>query len=166
MYPKHLVYPPGGGEIQLEQLRAALPQYCYHPPIEKADEMVCDMEMTTAYPTNITELVPVIPSAERGKKMLQERRPLKELDRGGRVDDVDEELEKLFEDPPSFPPHEQLDIDPIEQQMEQLMLEREKEIGYQMDKDASEKENQPVDAASKSAFHFTPSMSEDRPSDR
>ena len=32
MYPKDQVYPKEGGEVQLEQLRARLPQYC--PPAQ------------------------------------------------------------------------------------------------------------------------------------
>lgn len=162
MYPKDQVYPPGGGELQLEQLRAALPQYRYRPPEEKQDEMACDMEMTTAYPGNITELVPVVPSAERGKKVLLERKPLKELKkRRGESDDVDEEFERLFTDHPSTPPPVQLEVDPIEQQMEQLMLERERE-SYQLQPDVRDKENLPVASPKKNMYQFTPSMTEDR----
>ena len=157
MYPKNKVYPPEGGEFQLEQLRAALPQYRYHPP----EETDCDMEMTTAYPGNITELVPVIPSAERGKKVLLERKPAKGLEEKGGLGSVDEEFERLFLDHPA-PPAQQVEVDPIEQEMEQLMLERERENSYQLQQAVTDKENLVKTSTNKTAFQFSPSMTEDK----
>ncbi len=69
-YPKLLVYPTaGGGEFQLEQLRACLPQYRPDFPDDSAGEMememttvnggIVDMEMTEAWPVKITTGVPL-----------------------------------------------------------------------------------------------------------
>ena len=55
-YPKYHVYPPEGGEVQLEQLRARLPKYC-PPPSHFAPKISYDdMEMTCCADTNITIL--------------------------------------------------------------------------------------------------------------
>jgi len=56
-YAKDKVYPSYGGEFQLEQLRAMLPQY--KPSFPLVDDESCDMEMTTAYPADISTMVPV-----------------------------------------------------------------------------------------------------------
>ena len=47
-YPKDMIYPPDGKEMQLEQVRALLPQY---QPIfpEYFVEGECDMELTEAF---------------------------------------------------------------------------------------------------------------------
>ena len=55
-YPKDQVYPASGGEFQLEQLRAVLPQYKVTLPIAEDDS--CDMEMTVAYTANISTMIP------------------------------------------------------------------------------------------------------------
>ena len=166
-YPKHLVYPPGGGEVQLEQIRAALPRYRYHPPLESPNETSCDMELTTACLGNITQLVPLVPSGEKGKMLLQGKL-VKKVEVGKRVEQecVEEELEKVFGDHPSPPrPVAPRAVDPIEQEMEKLMLEREEEVGESRHQwDASQKENQVSMVQSKAPFHFTPSVCEQLPS--
>ena len=82
---------------------------------------------------------------------------------------VDEELEKVFGDRPS-PPRLPVvpSVDPIEQEMEKLMLEREEEVGESKKQwDASQKENLvSMVPPSKTPFHFTPSVCEEPSSDR
>ena len=68
-YPRKLVYPPEGGEYTLEMLRASLPQYRPSFPNDCDTEEV-DMEMTMAYPINVTMNVPVIPDLFGTKKTL------------------------------------------------------------------------------------------------
>ena len=72
MYPKTLVYPCGENdttEFQLEMIRARQEKYQCQPPQE--EDNTCDMDMTEACPVNITLNVPVVPSVEKGKKVLQ-----------------------------------------------------------------------------------------------
>lgn len=72
MYPKTLVYPYGENdstEFQLEMIRARQQKYQCQPP--QQEDNTCDMDMTEACPVNITLNVPVIPSVEKGKKVLQ-----------------------------------------------------------------------------------------------
>ena len=58
-YPKELVYPREGGEIQLEQVKARLPQYT--PSFLNDSEGECDMDITMAGGGHITMHVPCVP---------------------------------------------------------------------------------------------------------
>ena len=117
------MYPPEGGEYTLEMLRASLPQYRPSFPNDCDTEEV-DMEMTMAYPINITMNVPVIPDLFGTKKtlglatkvkvdtadkentatqqhntqqcsQLVQRKPLQVLEVKDQSQAVDEELERL-----------------------------------------------------------------------
>ena len=107
MYPKDLVYPPGGEEVQLEMIRARWKKY--RPIFELTEEEngSCDMEMTEAFPVNITLNVPLIPSIERGRKILVMKEKVKEniheLSEGTELPvlnekELDQELELLCKD--------------------------------------------------------------------
>ena len=78
MYPKDLVYPPGGEEVQLEMIRARWKQYCPMFELTEEENGSCDMEMTEAFPVNITLNVPLITSIERGRKVLVMKEKAKE----------------------------------------------------------------------------------------
>ena len=70
MYPKDLVYPSGGGEIQLEMIRAEWPVYKRKFIFtEPEDNGVCDMDMTEACFGNITLNIPVLSSVEKGMRV-------------------------------------------------------------------------------------------------
>ena len=69
MYPKHLVYPCEGVEVQLEMIRAQWPIYRERMTAlnDSEDNGVCDMDMTEAFQGNITLNIPVMSSVERGR---------------------------------------------------------------------------------------------------
>lgn len=58
-YPKELVYPQEGGELQPEIVRARLPQYT--PSFLNDSGGECDMDMTMAGGGHITMHVPCVP---------------------------------------------------------------------------------------------------------
>lgn len=58
-YPKEIVYPREGGEIQLELVKARLPQYT--PSFLNDSEGECDMDITMAGGGHITVHVPCVP---------------------------------------------------------------------------------------------------------
>ena len=122
MYPKELVYLRDGSQLQLEQVRAGLPQY--HPLFTEDSAGESDMEMTEAYIGNITTFVPVLPGlfphsgiggkqagvikSEEDKenqdsrvlKSSSARKPLQLIEVREEGQSVEEELEKLCEDKP------------------------------------------------------------------
>ena len=173
MYPKHLVYPDGEGgrEVQLEQIRASLSQYRYTEPLAKQEEPDCDMEMTVAYPVHITECVPLVKSSDK-RHMLLGKKPdsQQQIARMLKIEnsEIDEKLEELFDLPPTPPPaiaaaalvKQELEEDAIDKQMEELMLEKEREC---LSSSIQEKENMPVTGVS---YPFSPSLTEDRSSTR
>lgn len=68
MYPKHLVYPSEGVEVQLEMIRAQRPIYRERMTLnDSEDNGVYDMDMTEAIQGNITLNIPVMSSVERGR---------------------------------------------------------------------------------------------------
>ncbi len=72
MYPKDLVYPPNGGELQFEMIRAQWSMY--NTSIEENE--ICDMDITEAFTANITLNIPVKSSIKQGKvvNILSENR--------------------------------------------------------------------------------------------
>ncbi len=69
-YPKDLVYPPSGEEVQLEELRAQLP--CYQPLLsESQNDDACDMEMTVSYTANITTMIPSASLASQNRYLYK-----------------------------------------------------------------------------------------------
>ena len=64
MYPKELVYPSSGGELQLEMIRA---QWSMYNNSSTEEDGICDMDMTEAFTGNITLNIPVQSSVDKGK---------------------------------------------------------------------------------------------------
>ena len=104
MYPKRLVYPQEGGELQLEMLRARWP--CYAPKVVEEEEDCDGMEFTEACPDFHPGAESSYVNGELYVSQPKERKPLSVLaERAeGRnkdvADDVDQELEMLSERKP------------------------------------------------------------------
>lgn len=178
-YPKRLIYPPEGGEYQLEQLRGALPRY--QPVFPAQDGAGDDMEMTMAQPGHITLHLPVGALCAQGWQQLAAgdensgaqpkmaksrmgRRPLRELEG---VKTAEEELEKLcgekqvaYQQPVLDHGEDKRcedDLEDVDRQLEQLALDC-PPLGLGQSKTGTEtledQENQPAGGV---AFKFTPS---------
>ena len=181
-YPRKLVYPPEGGEYTLEMLRASLPQYRPSFPNDCDTEEV-DMEMTMAYPINVTMNVPVIPDLFGTKKtlglgtkvkensaaqhktqqvsQLVQRKPLEVLEVQDQSQAADDELEKLCAEKDTLlpPAPVQVDcVDKVELELEQLMLENSSALSAPVphQKDIQDKENVLLPPDPVKGFDFTP----------